>query len=250
MKNGRINIAEIRREQIVDAAAAVIAEQGIQNLSLSEIESKVGMSRGQLTYYFKTKEDILLAVFDRLMQLMCEQHEEPLTPHPSPSRGEGRNGSPARGKRRNRGRPFAKLDWLDVVRHLLEMLLQDPPAHPEFHALQYTFLSQISHRDDFRDKLAGLYEEWRHQGAKDVRRQLKKRPAVRKVSPRALSTLVQAMLHGLAMQKAADPEAIHTREMVHLCLDMLGTYLWVAEPPKKESEPKKRQRKIAEVLHE
>ena len=240
MKNGRINIGSIRRVEIVDAAVGVINEQGIQNLSLSEIEKKVGMSRGQLTYYFKTKEDILLAVFDRLMQLMCEQHEEPLTPGPSPSRGKGRN----------RGHPFAKLDWLDVVRHLLEMLLQDPPAHPEFHALQYTFLSQISHREDFRYKLADLYEQWRQQGAQDVRRQLKKRPAVRKVSPRALSTLVQAMLHGLAMQKAADPEAIHTREMVHLCLDMLGTYLWVADPPKKQPEPKKRQRKTAEVLHE
>ena len=41
MKNGRINIGSIRREQIVEAAAAVIAEQGIQNLSLSEIEQKV-----------------------------------------------------------------------------------------------------------------------------------------------------------------------------------------------------------------
>src|SRR5476651_617282 len=99
MKNGRINIGSIRRVEIVDAAVGVINEQGIQNLSLSEIEKKVGMSRGQLTYYFKTKEDILLAVFDRLMQLMCEQHEEPLTPSPSPARGEGRNGaspSPAR----------------------------------------------------------------------------------------------------------------------------------------------------------
>src|SRR5436189_4749925 len=111
MKNGRINIAEIRREQIVDAAAAVIAEQGIQNLSLSEIEKKVGMSRGQLTYYYKTKEEILLAVFDRLLQLMCEQHEEPLTP--SPRRGEGRNGE----------HPFANLDWLDIVQHLLDMIL-------------------------------------------------------------------------------------------------------------------------------
>src|SRR3954454_4319993 len=68
MKNGHLSLATLRREQIVDAAVAVIAEQGIQNLSLSEIEKKVGMSRGQLTYYFKTKEDILLAVFDRLVE--------------------------------------------------------------------------------------------------------------------------------------------------------------------------------------
>src|SRR5713101_903964 len=118
MNNGRITIAEIRKSEIVDAAAAVINEQGIQNLSLSEIEKKVGMSRGQLTYYYKTKEEILLAVFDRLLHLMCEQHGDAGPEH-----------------------PFAKLDWLEIVRHLFEIVLCDSPAHPEFHALQYTFLS-------------------------------------------------------------------------------------------------------------
>src|SRR5438128_6679235 len=105
MKNGRVTIAEIRRTEIVDAAAAVINEQGIQRLSLSEIEKKVGMSRGQLTYYFKTKEDILLAVFDRLIELMCQQHGEA---------------------------EIDQLPWLDIVRHVLDLVLADPPAHPEF----------------------------------------------------------------------------------------------------------------------
>ena len=216
MKNGRINIASIRREQIVDAAVSVIAEQGVQHLSLSEIEKKVGMSRGQLTYYYKTKEEIFLAIFDRLLLLMCKQHDE------------------AGG-----ADPFANMDWLDIVQHLLEMVLQDPSPHPEFHALQYTFLSQISHREDFRLRLANLYEEWRSHGDRDIRRQLKDRPAVRKVSPRALSSLVQAMLHGLAMQKAADPDAIDTREAARLCIDMLSTYLWVAGPKTKPGAKKK-----------
>jgi AcrR family transcriptional regulator len=221
MKNGRITIGSIRREQIVDAAVAVIAEQGIQHLSLSEIEKKVGMSRGQLTYYFKTKEDIFLAIFDRLLLLMCQQH------------GEGSE------------HPFATMDWLDIVQHLLEMVLQDPSPHPEFHALQYSFLSQISHREDFRLRLANLYEEWRSHGVRDIRKQLKERPAVRKVSPRALSSLVQAMLHGLAMQKAADPDAIQTREVVKLCLDMLRTYLWVAEST--PNQPAKRAKRRVNV---
>ena len=73
MKSQRIDIARIRRDQIVEAAVAVIAEQGLQNLSLSEIENKAGMSRGQLTYYFPTKEAILLAVFDRLVLLMVQR---------------------------------------------------------------------------------------------------------------------------------------------------------------------------------
>src|SRR5260221_9147065 len=73
MKTPRIDVGSIRREQIVQAAVSIIAEQGLQNLSLSEIEKKAGMSRGQLTYYFPTKEDTLLAVFDRLIHMMHER---------------------------------------------------------------------------------------------------------------------------------------------------------------------------------
>ena len=209
MNNGRVTIASIRRTEIVDAAAAVINEQGIQNLSLSEIEKKVGMSRGQLTYYFKTKEDILLAVFDRMLELMNEQ---------------------------NPAAEFDKLDWLELVRQIVFLVLQNPPAHPEFHALQHTFLSQTGHREDFRRRLANLYEDWRSRSGEALKRDLRKRPAVRRVSPRTLATLVQAIFHGLAVQRAADPTAMNTREIVQLCLDLLGTYLWGSQ---KVSKPKK-----------
>jgi AcrR family transcriptional regulator len=45
MTNQRSDVATRRRDQIVEAAVAIIAEQGLQNLSLSEIEKKAGMGR-------------------------------------------------------------------------------------------------------------------------------------------------------------------------------------------------------------
>src|SRR5688572_33429434 len=115
MKLPRIDIGSIRREQIVDAAVAVIAAQGLQNLSLSAIEQKIGMSRGQLTYYFKTKEDILLAVFDRLVQLMYQHHDHPA-----------------------QRACLEEVPWQDMFRMIMEFVLKQPPASPEFHALQFT----------------------------------------------------------------------------------------------------------------
>jgi AcrR family transcriptional regulator len=203
MKSQRIDIASIRRDQIVEAAVAVITERGIQNLSLSEIEKKAGMSRGQLTYYFPAKEDILLAVFDRLVLLT---HQRVGTPS-EPAAGDIPSG----------------WDW---VRHLLEMLLGRPNISPEFGCLQYTFLSQIGHREDFRQRLAGLYENWRTKMTEGLANDMTHRPALRPVSPRALATLVQALLHGLTMQRAADPQAFDPDEMTELCLAVLSTYLW------------------------
>src|SRR2546421_11715703 len=119
-RNTRIDIASIRRGQIVDAAAGVIAERGLQSLSLSEIETRAGMSRGQLTYYFKTKEEILLAVFDHLLVRMCQ-----------------RAGTDPE-------HPRAWMPGVEMMlRTILEAILTKPD--PEFHALQFTFLAQIGH---------------------------------------------------------------------------------------------------------
>src|SRR5205085_2324885 len=160
MKNGRVDVGRVRREQIVEAAVAVIAERGLQGLSLSEIEKKAGMSRGQLTYYFPAKEDILLAVFDRLLQLMYQ-----------------RIGTPAEEACGDHG------GW-ELICHLLDSLVGRPPVSPEFHCLQYTFLSQIGHRDDFRQRLATLYEMWRTGMAERLGHDLAERPPARPVSPR------------------------------------------------------------------
>src|ERR1700722_1739283 len=131
MKTPRIDVGSIRREQIVHAAIAIIAEQGLQNLSLSEIETKAGMSRGQLTYYFRTKEDILLAVFDRLIQMMHERAH---------SGQETEGGGPC---------GAGMVGW-ERLQFFLKKLLLEPPAFPEFGSLQYTFLSQMGHREDYR----------------------------------------------------------------------------------------------------
>jgi AcrR family transcriptional regulator len=207
MKNSRVDVAGIRRRQIVEAAVAVIAEQGLPKLSLSEIEEKAGMSRGQLTYYFPTKEDILLAVFDHLLALMKERVQAGDAPNPCKVQGSG---------------------W-DRLRYFLTMVMLQPMQQAEeFHSLQYTFLSQIGHRADFRERLASLYGEWRAHMAADIAGDLSRRPArdgARHVSPSTFATLVQAILHGLGMQRAADPDAYDRQEMLDLCLDLLGSYL-------------------------
>src|SRR5258708_32384135 len=118
MKTSRIDIGSIRREQIVDAAVAVIAEQGLQKLSLSEIEQKVGMSRGQLMYYFKAKEDILLAVFDRLLDMMSPQH----------------GGDPAGPPQ---GHPVAQMRLRGMGGPLLQVIPPKPKPHPGVGSRQY-----------------------------------------------------------------------------------------------------------------
>ena len=66
--------------------------------------------------------------------------------------------------------------------------------------------------------------------AEGMGRELTRHQPKRPASPRALASLVQALLHGLSMQLAADPDAFDGEEMLHLCLEMLGNTLPVSKP--------------------
>jgi AcrR family transcriptional regulator len=188
----RIDIASIRRDQIVDAATDIIASRGIQHLSLSAIESETGMSRGQLTYYFKTKEDILLAVFDRTVARMQERM--------------------AADDPRCDDVPVWRL-----IESLLARLLTQPIA-ADFAQLQYSFLAQTRARPDYRERLADLYDQWRTHMANGIR----SAGIAPHLDPRLLASFVQALLHGLVMQLQADPQAFDGAAMLQAAIDLLG----------------------------
>jgi AcrR family transcriptional regulator len=203
----RIDIASIRREQIVDAAAGIIASRGIQHLSLSAIERLAHMSRGQLTYYFPTKEDILLAVFDRTVRRMQERmaaDEEPTCQSAGDAWG--------------------------LIESLLAKLLMQPVAG-DFAQLQYSFLAQTGARADFRERLASLYEGWRAHMAQGLRGRAGNAAA----DPRLLASFVQALLHGLVLQLQADPAAFDRAAMFELCSKLLSQLIDGTAKPESSS---------------
>ncbi len=51
------------RRQILDAAWAVMADEGVAALSAREVARSVGMRQQSLTYYFPTKQDLMDALF-------------------------------------------------------------------------------------------------------------------------------------------------------------------------------------------
>ena len=54
---------ESRREALLDTAAAMFAAKGYDGTSIRDIAGAVGMLPGSMYYHFKSKEDLLLAVY-------------------------------------------------------------------------------------------------------------------------------------------------------------------------------------------
>lgn len=55
-----------RKNEILDAAAELFAARGYEATSTGDILNRVGIARGTLYYHFKSKEDILDALIDRI----------------------------------------------------------------------------------------------------------------------------------------------------------------------------------------
>ena len=68
--------AEVRREEILDAAERLFAAKGFDNTSTGDILDAVGIARGTLYYHFKSKEEILDGVIQRITARLMQDASE------------------------------------------------------------------------------------------------------------------------------------------------------------------------------
>ena len=60
--------AEERKKEILDIAEELFTTKGYDNTSTTDILERVGIARGTIYYHFKSKEEILDALIDRIIQ--------------------------------------------------------------------------------------------------------------------------------------------------------------------------------------
>lgn len=64
----RPDVSEERKDQILEAASEVFAEKGVHGSRMDDIVVKTGLSKGALYWYFKSKDEILIGIFDRMIK--------------------------------------------------------------------------------------------------------------------------------------------------------------------------------------
>lgn len=65
-------IREQTRQQILEAAFELFAEEGFSKTSIAAVAKKAEVSKGLIYHYFDSKENILEALFDQLMGMIEE----------------------------------------------------------------------------------------------------------------------------------------------------------------------------------
>lgn len=66
------------RERLVETARVLFWERGYEATSLADVVAKAGARSGSLYYFFRTKEELLLAVLDRYVDLLWPIVIEPV----------------------------------------------------------------------------------------------------------------------------------------------------------------------------
>lgn len=62
-----------RLNEILDAAESLFVQKGYEHATINDILSKVGIGKGTFYHYFKSKEDVMLAVIDRISDSLVKK---------------------------------------------------------------------------------------------------------------------------------------------------------------------------------
>jgi AcrR family transcriptional regulator len=71
----RADVSEERKEQILNAAEGVFTHKGFDNARMDDIAEQTGVSKGTVYLYFKSKEELIIAILDRIFNGMLERME-------------------------------------------------------------------------------------------------------------------------------------------------------------------------------
>jgi AcrR family transcriptional regulator len=69
----RPDVSDERKDQILNAAEQVINQKGLDRTRMDDIAEQTGLSKGTLYLYFKSKDDLIIAILDRIFQGVFKQ---------------------------------------------------------------------------------------------------------------------------------------------------------------------------------
>ena len=119
----------VRRAQIVDAALREISAKGMNKITVESIAKAAGLSKGGVTYYFKSKDDLCGAAFKAFFDLIFQRSKNNMDLFSD---------------------PLSKLlsfDWL--------YNWEDPDVNAGY-PLLFDFMAEACHKESYRT----LFHEW------------------------------------------------------------------------------------------
>ncbi|MBI9082300.1 MAG: TetR family transcriptional regulator [Desulfobacterales bacterium] len=81
---GRKDKSDIRKPEILDHLQRVMATEGIEGTTLAKVAKSMGVNSGLLIHYFKSKEEMIIAMVDRLVDIYGNLYLQKLAKYEAP----------------------------------------------------------------------------------------------------------------------------------------------------------------------
>ncbi len=186
-------LTEVRRNQILDAAGNVFAEKGLQKTRMDDIVHESGLSKGALYWYFKSKDDIILAIlrriFDGEFRMLSDLVE-------------------AQGTAEDRLRKF------------IDLVIRDLRSLTSFNAITYEFYALAFRSKSIRKIFRAYLEEYLRimqsiieQGIRDGE--------FRDYDSKDIAVAIGALSEGTLLLYAYDPDAIDMEQQLRSGIEIL-----------------------------
>ncbi len=78
---GRTSLAPQRKQEILDALQQCIEKHGLAGSTMARIAEQAGVQRSLISHYFGTREDLLGALFDRMLEMRSREFESYVENH-------------------------------------------------------------------------------------------------------------------------------------------------------------------------
>ncbi|MBI3769595.1 MAG: TetR family transcriptional regulator [Deltaproteobacteria bacterium] len=196
---GRPSLAEPRRRQIIDGLREAIVKHGLAGASVQRIAARAGVPAGLVHHYFSSKEDLLIATVDQIV----EDARNPIK---------------------------AELDVLDPERALargLDFLFLEVPADRNRSILFEEIGVAALRRPQLRRRLAALNAEMVEElAALFDRLPDRARPHDANTD---LATMLVCLLFGADLQLLSDPSAINPRRLRRLAGELVARFRGVSD---------------------
>lgn len=189
----RPDVSEERKFQILNAAEEVFAEKGFEKARMEDIAKETGLSKGAIYLYFESKNDLIIAILDRLFNREYRQFENMKS---------------------------EEFSAVDAIRNFSQTVTSDMDAVIRLFPILYQFLS-LAFRNKYvqyafkkyLNRYLDLITTWIQRGIDSGE--------LRPVDPREVAIAVGAIIEGTFLLWVYDRSAIDPGRHVHSGIELL-----------------------------
>jgi TetR/AcrR family transcriptional regulator, fatty acid metabolism regulator protein len=191
------DLATERKTQIIKATIECITKFGYNNFSMQDVAQIANVSKGIIHYYFLNKEDLMMAVLDRVAGdiegLLAIINEK-------------------------------SASYEEKVRLLLSMCFSIVKDKREYYCINMDFWTQINQKEKVRQAVAKHYAKFRAATASIVQ-QGSEAGVFRKIDPNNAASVIISIVDGISLQWLFDETVFQYEEMVSNCEEVVLRFL-------------------------